>query len=159
MPKVIKERKDKDSKSSKKKSSKPVKEDVEEEVDVEEEEVEDKLDEIEINTIEQSEPVVNPQKGLSTKESKTPICELNAQQILKYLIKLGEDTLNPTLRVGCQDLLNTLTMRHPPYRGKPIKKNGSKSGSKTNRNEYSYIPMNYAPHLDHKHRPEYRTWN
>ena len=93
-------------------------------------EPEDELSDIDIdnesgNDLEGNDEVINgdsfsKRKQIPRKEidPETPIGELKTEDILSYLINIGNDTLNPQLKFGSLDLLNQLTgrrRRQPMY--------------------------------------------
>jgi hypothetical protein len=49
-------------------------------------------------------------------DPKTPIGQLNIEDVLGHLINVGTETLNPQLKYGAINLLNQLTGRRRPFR-------------------------------------------
>lgn len=83
----------------------------------EDDENEDELSELQLDDDNHSsegdndEVVTNrrPQNARPLVNPKTPIGELNTNDILSHLIKVGEESLNPQLKYGALDLLFQLT--------------------------------------------------
>lgn len=105
------------------KSDKPDKTGNDSEDDLSDLDVDEEVSQLEITdndeVVVSQKPERPPRKLI---DPSTPIGQLNTQDILSYLIKIGEDNLNPQLRFGALNLLQQLTggRRRPAY--------GSKSG-------------------------------
>src|ERR1700733_1234020 len=132
MPRINKKE---ESKKSKKKSSSDTEEElVENLLEEDTKKISKKVAKIKKGQNEKSQ---NEKQSLQRKEinPKSKIGDLNTQEILSYLIKVGKDSLNPTLANGALRLLKELTGRNrpPPQR----------FGSKTNRNNYYNNNNNY----------------
>ena len=86
------------------------------------EEQEDALSDIEFDDDKADQQQLAPlkMKNYKTINPETAIGELKADEILNYLISLGEETLNPGLRFGALSLLKQLTgrRRRNPYGSK-----------------------------------------
>lgn len=78
------------------------------EVVEEEEIIEDELSDIEVDEVTHQDTTHNKPKRQET-NPLTPIGELNVEEILNYIIKVGHDTYNPDLKYGCLEIKKKIT--------------------------------------------------
>lgn len=112
----------KSKKSSKGKKKQEEEEDELSEIEVDDEDNAEDEDNVPVETAD-NDQVVSTQKQktpIKKIDPKIPVGELKANEILSYLIQLGDDNLNPTLKRGALNLLLELTgrrRRHPMSQG------------------------------------------
>lgn len=136
---------------------------------------EDELSDIDLNEIDASSPLSeenNNDEMVSNKKQEhferhprkiinpeTTIGELKTDDILTYLIQIGEETLNPQLKYGAINLLNQLTgkkKRHSPnYGSKRGNYNQHYNHNFNNRNNFNQFEQQhpYQQHQPHQHQP------